>query len=175
MTDPSATASTPPAGPTPLLALGMTVSVIPLIGGYIALCGVLGNHEFYTGFLFLLCWTGFEQGKLAKLPHSALGSAFGLALGLALKLLVGGPLGTAGGYLFGLLALSVVYLHILGRGSLLINFSCMTFLATITIPHVQMHGDFAGMTIALLIGIAYFGTILGTIEKISARRVAAGA
>ncbi|HET8880646.1 MAG TPA: hypothetical protein VFM56_00590 [Solimonas sp.] len=159
-----------PVRPTPLRALGMVLGVIPLIGGYIALCGLLGNAEFYTGFLFLLCWTGFEHGRLARLPHAALGSALGLALGLALKLFVGGPLGIAGGYLFGVLALAVVWLHILGRASWAVNFSCMTFLATITIPHVQMHGDFGEMAVALLLGIAYFGLVLGAIERAGARR-----
>ena len=156
--------------PSPLQALLMTLGVIPLIGGYIALCAALGNAELYTGFLFLLGWTGFERGALATLPKAALGSLLGLALGYALKLLLAGPLGATGGYLFGLLALSVVFLHILGKASLLVNFCTMTFLATITIPHVQRHGDFTAMLVALLLGIVYFGLVLGGIERLSTRR-----
>src|SRR3546814_9077929 len=84
-------------------------------------------------------------------------SVLGLALGFVLKLMMGSSLGESGGYVFGALALTVVFCHILGWLSLIVNFSCMTFLATITIPHVQMHGDFRNMLIALLIGIVYFG------------------
>src|SRR3546814_15059897 len=81
----------------------------------------------------MLAGTGFEHGKLAKLPHAALGSALGLALGFVLKLMMGSSLGESGGYVFGALALTVVFCHILGWMSLIVNFSCMTFLATITI------------------------------------------
>lgn len=156
--------------PTAGAALLMTLGVVPLIGGYVALCGLLGITEFYVGFLFLLAWTGFEHGTLSKLPNAALGSLLGLALCFALKLLMSSSLGAAGGYLFGALALSVVFLHIMGWLTLLVNFCCMTFLATITIPHVQMHGDFRLMLFALLLGIVYFGLVLGTIERLRTRR-----
>src|SRR3546814_1385225 len=133
MTDDPMNATSPAVRPTVGAALLMTLGVIPLIGGYVLLCGAIGNIEFFTGFLFLLAWTGFEHGKLAKLPHAALGSALGLALGFVLKLMMGSSLGESGGYVFGALALTVVFCHILGWLSLIVNFSCMTFLATITI------------------------------------------
>src|SRR3546814_18451625 len=90
----------------------------------------------------MLAGTGFEHGKLAKLPHAALGSALGLALGFVLKLMMGSSLGESGGYVFGALALTEVFCHILGLLSLIVNVSCMTFLATMPIPHVPIHGTF---------------------------------
>ncbi len=146
--------------PTPLQALGMLGGVILLVGGYIALLGLLSNIEFYTGFTFLLCWMVLEQGRLDRLPHAVLGALFGLALGLALKLLVA-RFGATGGSLFGALMLPILYCQFLGKLSLLINMTAMTFLLVVTIPHVQMHADFGAAAIALLVGIAYFGLILG--------------
>lgn len=173
MTNESEPASSQPARPSLLKALWMTLSVIPLIGGYTVLCSLLGNTEFYSGFLFLLCWAGFHQLRLATLPNAALGSALGLALGYALKLLVGGALGASGGYLFGVLVLPVIYCSIVGWLPLLVNFSCMTFLATTTISHIQAHADFRAMLIGLTLGVIYFGLVLGTIERLSARRKSA--
>lgn len=170
MTDDSTQAASQHPRPSAGTALLMTLGVIPLIGGYVVLCGLLGITEFSVGFLFLLCWTGFEGGTLAKLPNAALGGALGLALCYVLKMMMASSLGTSGGYVFGALALSVVFLHIKGWLSLLVNFSCMTFLATLTIPHVQLHGDFRNMLFALLFGVVYFGVILGTIERLRARR-----
>lgn len=170
MTDNTTIAAPQTARPTAGIALLMTLSIIPLIGGYVALCGLLGITEFYAGFLFLLAWTGFEHGTLAKLPRAGLGSLLGLALCYVLKLMLASSLGASGGYVFGVLALAVVFCHIMGLLSLLVNFSCMTFLATLTIPHVQMHGDFRNMLFALLLGIVYFGIILGSIERLRARK-----
>lgn len=167
----AATASTS-AKPSPLKALGLLLATIPLIGGYLVLCGVLGNTEFYAGFLFLLNWAAFEHMKIDKLPNAILGAALGLALGYALKFLVTGPLGATGGYIFGAMVLPIVYCQIIGWLPMLVNFTTMTFLAVTTIPHVQAHGDFRNAAIALALGIVYFGLVLGIPAWLSARREA---
>lgn len=162
------------AGLSPLKAFGLLLAVIPLIAGFIIICSLIGNADFYTGFIFLLCWTGFEQGKVETLPKALLGSALGLALSYSMHALMSGPLGLNGGYVFGLLALTIVYFQLLGMFSICINFCTMTFLAVLTIPHVQMHGNFLDMAIALLIGAVYFGLILGGISYLSTRNKKAG-
>jgi hypothetical protein len=161
-------ASTVPR-PSPLKALGLLLGAVLLVAGYLVLCSAIGNSDFYAGFLFLLCWAALEQGKLAKLPHAALGAAFGLALGYALHVLTTGPLGATGGYIFAALLLPVIYCQLMGWLSLVVNFTAMAFLTVVTIPYVQAHGDFRNAALALIIGVVYFSFVLGVSERLSAR------
>ena len=66
----------------------------------------------------------------------------------------------------------VVYCQIIGWLSLFVNATTMMFLTVVTIPHIQAHGDFGKTTVALGVGIVYFGLILGIAGWISARRTA---
>jgi len=138
-----------------------------MVASFILLCVKLGNAEFYAGFLFLLCWSALEEGKLEKLPRAVFGSAFGLALGYSLHFFTTGSLGATGGYIFGAFVLPVIYCQLMGWFPLLVNFTAMTFLTVITIPHIQQHGDFGKTAIALLLGIVYFGAILGVASRLS--------
>src|SRR3546814_14011381 len=104
----------------------------------------------------MLAGTGFEHGKLAKLPHAALGSALGLALGFVLKLMMGSSLGESGGYVFGALALTVLFCHILAWLSLIVNFRCITFLPPFTIPHLQLPVAFRLLLFPLLFCLLFF-------------------
>ena len=157
--------------PTPLQALGMLAGVVPLTGGYLALLGALHNIEFYAGFVFLLWWMVLEHGRLDRLPHAIVGAAAGLGLGLALKLLIGN-FGAAGGFMFTALMLPVLYCQFLGWLPLLINMTTMTFLLVMTIPHVQQYASFSAAGGSLLVGIAYFGVLLGGGRWLWARRLA---
>ena len=161
--------NTPAAKPSPQKALLMLVGVIFLIGGYITLVGLLGNVEFYAGFIFLLCWMVLEQGKLERFPHAVIGGAFGVALGYLLQQLVGGW-GATGGYIFGALVLPILFCQFMGWLSLIINMTAMTFLAVVTIPHIQIHGNFGDTAIALLVSVIYFGLIIGGGGWLAARR-----
>ena len=165
----TAAAPPPPAKLSALQGLGMLAGVIAVIAGFIALCGALGNSEFYGGFLFLLCWSALEHSKMEKLPHVALGAAFGIALGVALHQLTAGPLGATGGLVFLGIILPVIYCQIMGWFPLLVNFTAMTFLTVATIPHIQAHGDFQDLVIALALGVAYFGAILAGVGWLTSR------
>jgi hypothetical protein len=159
---------------SPLKALGLLAAAILLVAGYLVLCSVMGNPEYYAGFLFLLCWTALEHGKVGKLPPVILGAACGLALGYAMQRLMGGPLGAAeGGYIFGAIVLPIIYCQLMGWLSHFVNFTTMTFLAVVTIPHIQRHADFRNTAVALVVGIVYFGLILGVTGRVSERRNAA--
>ena len=158
-----------PARMKPLPALGLLAGVIVVVAGFIALCGALGNTEFYAGFLFLLSWSALEHAKIEKLPNVALGAAFGIALGLALHSLTTGPLGPSGGIYFLGIMLPVMYCQIMGWLSLFVNFTAMTFLTVVTIPHIQAHGDFRNTVIALVLGIVYFGIIFAAVGWFTTR------
>jgi hypothetical protein len=169
------TAAAAPARPTPLLALALLGGAVVLIAGFLGLCFALHIVEYYPGFLFLLCWSALEQGKLAKLPNAVLGSAFGLALGYGLKFCTSGALGSYGGFVFGAIVLPVIYFQLMGWCTRVVNFTAMTFLAVITIPYIQQHGDFLNMVWGLALGVVYFGLVLGTAERFASRRQAAAA
>jgi hypothetical protein len=171
--DTSAGAAPADAKPSALKALGLLMATVLLIGGYIVLGAFLGNTELYAGFTFLLCWMVIEHGKLERLPHSIVGAAVGLALGYAMQMLLAGPLGTTGGYVFGALVLVVLYCQFMGWLRLLVNMTTMTFLLVVTIPHVQAHADFRNTAVGLALGVVYFGLILGIFARVSAKRSAA--
>jgi hypothetical protein len=158
------------ARPTPLKAAGMLAGAVALIGGYLALCALLGNAEYYAGFVFLVCWTALEHGRLARLPHTLLGAALGIGLGYALHWLLASPLGVEGGYVFGLLVLPLIYCQLMGWIAWLVNFTTMVFLTVVTIPYIQAHADFGDMFLGLLAGTLYFGLVLGAAERLQAGR-----
>ncbi len=145
--------------PTKLKALALLIGAMGMSAGFILLCGALGNHDFYAGFLFLLCWTVMEQIKLARLPHTILGCAFGASLGYALQYLIGSAV-PMGGLIFGAIVMIVLYCQFLGWLPLIANLSTFTFLLVVTIPYIQTQGNFRDVAIALALGIAYFTPIL---------------
>jgi hypothetical protein len=160
------------AGPprmTPLKGLGVLMGIVVVIAGFIFLCSALRSSELYAGFLFLLCWSALAQNKMEKLPQTALGAAFGLGLGIAMQMLMAGPLGLTGALIFGAIILVVIYSQIMGWLQLLINFTTMTFLTVMTIPHIQSHGDFRGMAIALATGIVYFAAVIRGVGWLTSR------
>jgi hypothetical protein len=57
----------------------------------------------------------------------------------------------------------------MGWFTLFVNFTAMTFLTVVTIPHIQAHGDFRGTVIALILGIVYFGAIFAAIGWFTTR------
>lgn len=158
-----------------LQAAGLLVGFAAVIAGYIVLCRLLGNPEFYAGFLFLAFWMLMEHGRKDGLARSVLGVAFGLLLAYLLHFLVTGPLGaTTGAACFVAVLVPVIYSQILGRLSLFINGPAMATLTALTIPYVQEHADFVQATIALAVACIYFGLIVATAQRIARRSRSGG-
>jgi len=160
--------------PTKLKALGLLIGAMLMSAGFIALCSVLGNHDFYAGFLFLLCWTVMEKIKLERLPHTILGCAFGASLGYALQYLLGHAV-PMGGLIFTAIVMLVLYCQFLGWLPLIANLSAFTMLLVVTIPYIQAQGNFRDVALALALGVAYFTPILAAALHFSAKPKAVGA
>ena len=162
----AAPAAAPQSAPAMSPAKGLLVllGVVVVVGGFIGLNAALGIKEFWGGFLFLLYWTGVEHGKFEKLPGLIVGALFGLGLAYLLLAL---PLwlGDVGGLVFLGLILAVVYCQIMGWLSLAVNMVAMLFLTVGTIPAVQSSTDFAGVLVALLLGIVFFGGLLWVVGR----------
>lgn len=147
--------------PTHLKALGMVIGAMVMSIGFVVLCGALGNKDFYTGFLFLLCWTVMEKSKIDRLPHTVVGCAVGVLLGYLLQYLLGNSV-PMGGPIFGAIVMTALYCQFMGWLPHLANLSMFSFLLVVTIPYVQAEGSFRNAAIALAIGIIYFTPIILT-------------
>lgn len=140
----------------PLKALAILGAVIVVVAGFIALLTLLGNHEAWAGFLFLLHWTMAEGAKREALPRSIAGSLVGLGAASLLVLLP--PLMGAGGSLLALaVILALVYAQIRAQATVAVNMATMLFLTVGSIPHLQAHARPLDILSALLLGVAYFG------------------
>ena len=55
---------------TPAKALGLLAVVVIVVAGFLGLMAVVGNHEAWAGFLFLLYWSMVEGMKTDALAKS---------------------------------------------------------------------------------------------------------
>lgn len=166
------TGATAPAVLTKVKALGMLIGVMVMSFGFIALCAVVNNHEFYAGFLFLLCWAVLEHTKLARLPHTIAGSICGVALGYLLQYVIAAEV-AQGAIIFTLVVMVILYCQFMGWLALIANLSAFTFLLVVTIPHVQAQANFIDVLVSLGLGIAYFTPIIAIALHFSAKSAAA--
>lgn len=160
--------------PSKLKALGLLIAAMVMSFGFIAICSALGNHDFYAGFVYLLCWTVMEKIQVKRLPHSIIGCAFGVLLGYALQYVIGNAV-PMGGVIFTAIVMIALYCQFLGWLPLIANFSAFTMLLVVTIPYIQTQAKFLDVAISLAIGIAYFTPIIVTSLHFSAKRKVANA
>lgn len=161
--NPSAASAQPvaPAAPalSPAKGLLALLAIIVLVALFIGLTHVAGVAEFWTGFLFILYWAGFEHVQREKLPHAVVGSLLGLSLAYALHALP--PLLGGAGWAIALGALLVaIYCQVMGWLPIAINMATMLFLTVGTIPAVQQHADLAGAFAGLVLGILFMTIIV---------------
>jgi hypothetical protein len=147
----------PPAAAalTPGKGLLVLLGVVVLIGAFIALNHAFGIADFWVAFLFLLYWSSFEHMSLAKLPRCIAGALLGLLMGYLLQTLpvVMGP---AGGVIFLVAILVLIYCQLMGWFPIAVNMMAMLFLTVVTIPTVQTTANFPTLLAALGLGLAYF-------------------
>ena len=72
---------------TPAKALGLLAVVVIVVAGFLGLMAVVGNHEAWAGFLFLLYWSMVEGMKTDALAKSMAGALVGLGIAVLLFLL----------------------------------------------------------------------------------------
>jgi len=79
-------------------------------------------------------------------------------------------LGETGGAVFLGLILALIYCQIMGWLAVAVNMMAMLFLAVGTIPSVQSGADFAGVFVALILGILYFVGLLWAAKWLKQRK-----
>lgn len=154
---------------TPGKGLLVLAGVVVVIGAFIALNHALGIADFWVAFLFLLYWSSFEKMSFAALPRCVVGALVGLLYGYMLQQLpvVMGP---AGGAIFLVAILALIYFQLMGWFPVAVNMMTMLFLTVVTIPTLQGTANFGVLLSALALGLAYFVGLLALSNYIKQRK-----
>jgi uncharacterized membrane-anchored protein YitT (DUF2179 family) len=158
---------------SPLTGLGILLAVIVVIGAFLGLLGLVGVHDGWAAFLFLLSWTMIEKGSMENFPRALIGALVGAtaaALFVALPLWLGE---STGGLAFLGIALVLTYMLIMGWLPIAVNVTTMIYLTVGTIPYVAKGMDIPGIFTAIGLAAVYFGAI-GLIAAQIAKRRATG-
>ncbi|MCK9284648.1 MAG: hypothetical protein M0P39_10235 [Rhodocyclaceae bacterium] len=155
----------------PLKGLVVLGAVVVVVVAFIMLTALFGNQDAWAGFLFLTYWAGREEMKFAQLPMCAGGALCGLFMAYLLQVL---PLqfGLAGlGIAVGVI-LAAVYCQIMGWFYTAVNVVTMLFLTVGAVPHIQKTGNFAAITLSLVLGILFFSGLVAALGLIQKRQTA---
>ena len=159
--------SAEPAHPTPLTgAIILGILVVAAVA-YVAVNLEIGRTDFWAGFLFLTYWMAAEQAKPGAFLSCAVGAVVGTGLALALQILppLYGVDGMAAAYV---LILGAIYLQIIGKAHIAINFSTMIFLTMCAAVPMQAHVKILTVFPALIAGIIFWGGLILGGQKIAA-------
>jgi len=156
-----------PAHPTPVAgAVILGIFVVAAVA-YVVLNLKLGITDFWAGFLFLTYWMAAEQVSPGAFLSCAIGAVLGTLLALALQTLP--PLYGAGGMAAAyVLMLGTIYLQIIGKLAIAINFSTMLFLTVAAAVPMQAHVKILSVFPALALGIVFWGGLILGGQKVAA-------
>ena len=157
------------AAMTPAKGVAVLAAVAVGVAGYLVLSHALGIVEAWAGFLFLLYWAGIERMSIEKLPPCVVGALLGVVIA-TLPGLLPDWLGESKMRVFLGVIVVLVYCQIMGWLPTAINMMTMLYLTVGTIPWIQAKVDFAGMLSGALLGIGYFGGLLGGSLWLAQRR-----
>lgn len=158
-----------PAAMTPGKGLIVLAGVVVVIGAFIALNHALGIADFWVAFLFLLYWSSVDHMSFAKLPSNIISALVGLLFGYMLQTL---PvvMGAAGGAIFLVAILALIYFQLMGWLPIAVNTMTMLFLTVVTIPTIQANANFGVLVAALALGLAYFVGLLAVANFVKQRK-----
>lgn len=166
-TQTGAAAASPPPPTLPLVqALFVTIGVLVVVAGFIALGTWLHVKPLYAGFLLLWMWSALDKLSLKALPAALLGALVGTGLSFLLQS------GTAAGSP-ALIALALgvtifaVFLVVAGRAVLVCNQSTMLFVTVLNAPLLQLNEDLRAVPVALVLSAAYFGAVAWLIGRLT--------
>lgn len=160
-------ASSPQPLPT-IIAAAITLGVVVLIAGFLAVGSALKLQPLYAAFLLLWFWTSVDGTRFNALPAAVIGAFGGLANSFALQW---GTQNGSGPVLIASLLMMVVALFMLiaRRLPLLFNPSYMLFLTVLNAPLIQKQESFGQVIAATALGIFWFGTSAWVAQQLVAR------
>jgi hypothetical protein len=160
-----------PPSPSPGVAAAMTAGIMIAVAGFIAVGTALGLSPLYGGFALLWYHATVDKFDFKIAPSALVGALGGIGMAWALQA------ATQSGNLPMILAVVaamvvIVFVSVLQRLSFVINGSFMLYLTIGCAPLLQKGEDFREVIAAILLGAAYFGTILAALAWFTARRSA---
>jgi hypothetical protein len=146
------------AGITPVKGMLVLAAIVALTAVYLTLNYAMGLTEAWAGFIFLLCWA-FSRMDVSRLLDCAVGAFVGVLVAYAMQTLppVLGPVASAP---IICLLLGMVYCHIMGWLTVIVNLTTMIFLTIASMPLVQVHVSFPNLLATLAFGVAYFAGLV---------------
>ncbi|WP_408589029.1 hypothetical protein [Novosphingobium sp.] len=158
-----------PSPPSAATALALTLGIVVLIGGFLAVGSALKLEPLYAAFLLLWFWTSVDGTRFNALPATVIGAFGGLANSYLLQS------GTHGGngalaVLALLLMVFALFMLIAQRLPILFNPSYMLFLTVLNAPLIQQGESFAKVMAATAFGIVWFGASAWLAQQVIARR-----
>ncbi|MEI6642670.1 MAG: hypothetical protein WCL10_11585 [Novosphingobium sp.] len=154
-----------PAAPMPLgQAAIVTLGVIVVIAGFVALGAWLKVVPLYAGFLLLWAWSALHELSLKALPAALAGALTGAGMSFLLQTgtMQGSPAIIA---LALLLMIGAVFLVVAGRAAFFCNQSTMLFITVLNAPVIQKGEDFRQAILAVVLGALWFGAVAWAISR----------
>ena len=159
-----------PAGAAALhrMSLGqaaiVTLGVIVVIAGFIALGAWLHVTPLYAGFLLLWAWSALHELSLKALPGALIGALVGASLSFMLQ--TGAMMHSPQLIVLALLLMiGAVFLVVAGRAALFCNQSTMLFITVLNAPVIQAGEDFRQVIVAIALGAVWFGAVAWVISR----------
>ncbi len=166
-------AATPPQIPLGQAAI-ITLGVIVVIAGFVALGAWLHVTPLYAGFLLLWAWSALHELSLKALPGALIGALTGASLSFMLQ--TGAMMGSPQLIILALLLMIVaVFLVVAGRAALFCNQSTMLFITVLNAPVIQAGENFRQVIVAIALGAVWFGMVAWVISRFVPAPAAAAA
>jgi hypothetical protein len=143
----------------------VTLGVIVVIAGFVALGAWLHVTPLYAGFLLLWAWSALHQLSMKALPGALIGALTGA--GMSFLLQTGAATGNMTLVIAALLLMiAAVFLVVAGRAALVCNQSTMLFITVLNAPVIQKGEDFRLVIMAITLGALWFGVVAWAISRI---------
>ncbi len=166
------TQAAPP--PSAGIAAAITLAVVILIAGFIALGTALHLQPLYAGFTLLWFWSTVDMSDLKKLPAAVIGALAGTGTSYIVQ--IGASTGNTGLVVAALLIIVLaLFLLIAQRMPLIFNPSYMLFVTVMNAPLIQAGENFLNVFASIALSALYFGGIFLIGTRVMAGRAARAA
>lgn len=157
-----------PALPVGMAAL-VTLGLIVVIAGFVAIGIAAGIAPLYAGFLILWYFGSVDNLETKSLPALFVGALAGLGTSWLIQYGAGhwGPTGALPGLIIIIIA---IFFQLAGWLPLVINRAYMLYVTVLGAATLQLHEDFGQVAIAIVAGTVYFGGIVFLGKRIAAKR-----
>ncbi|WP_421852312.1 hypothetical protein [Novosphingobium sp.] len=157
------TPAAPPQVPLGQAAI-ITLGVVVVVAGFVALGAWLHVTPLYAGFLLLWAWSALHELSLKALPGALIGALTGASLSFMLQ--TGAAMGSVQLIVLALLLMVVaLFLVVAGRAALFCNQSTMLFITVLNAPVIQAGENFRQVIVAVALGAVWFGLVAWVISR----------